>query len=163
MKTTRRLSLVQYRDSASMIWPVFNSTSPHVVSLNVCPQSFARSEVARFLRAFGADWLTTLVASYFRREEGVLLAFLQILPPRAEQKRNSNTWWTVRQILVWKKRTAQKGEMRGKVPLMILNQTQPFPVPRARAALRSPYMVMVFAWRETLGLWIGTSIEIPLY
>lgn len=49
------------------------------------------------------------------------------------------------QILVWKRRTAQKGEMRGKVPLMILNQTQPFPVPRARAAQHSPYMVMVFA------------------
>lgn len=28
-----------------------------------------------------------------------------------------------------KGRMALKGEMRGKVPLMILNQTQPFPVP----------------------------------
>lgn len=43
-----------------------------------------------------------------------------------------------------------------------LNLTQPFPVHRARAALRSPYMVKVFAWRETLGLWIRTRIEIPL-
>ncbi|KAK1891318.1 Unconventional myosin-Ie, partial [Dissostichus eleginoides] len=30
--------------------------------------------------------------------------------------------------------------MREKVPLMIPNQTQPFPVPRARAAQHSPYM-----------------------
>jgi len=39
----------------------------------------------------------------------------------------------------------KKEELRGKVPLMILNQTQPFPVRRARAAQHSPYMVMVFA------------------
>lgn len=29
---------------------------------------------------------------------------------------------------------AKKGEIRGKVPLMILNETQPFPVSRLRAA-----------------------------
>lgn len=45
----------------------------------------------------------------------------------------------------------------GKVPPMILNQSQPFPARPARAALHSPYMVMVFAWRETLGLWIGND------
>lgn len=43
-----------------------------------------------------------------------------------------------------------------------LSLAQPFPVPGARAALHSPYMEMVFAWRETLGLWIRTRIEIPL-
>lgn len=43
------------------------------------------------------------------------------------------------------KENVQEGEMRGKVPLMILNQAQPFPVPRVRAAQHSPYKVMVFA------------------
>lgn len=60
-------------------------------------------------------------------------------------------------------RAARRGEMRGKVPPVILNQSQPFPARPARVALHSPYMVMVFAWRETLGLWIGTTIEILLY
>ena len=85
------------------------------------------------------------------------MAFIQICYRRAELKRSPNPWWTVCQILVWKKENDTDGrEMRGKVPLMILNQTQPFPVPRARAAQHSPYMVMVFAWRESLGLWIRT-------
>lgn len=49
------------------------------------------------------------------------------------------------EIVEWKRRMAQKGEMRGKVSLMILNQTQPFPVDQASSAQHSPYMVMVFA------------------
>lgn len=52
--------------------------------------------------------------------------------------------------------------MRGNVPLLILNQTQSFPVQWARAAEHSPYMVMVFAWREPWPYGSGL-IEIPLY
>lgn len=59
-------------------------------------------------------------------------------------------------------REKKKGKMWGKVPLMILNQTQPFPVRWGRAQ-HSPYLVMVFAWRENLGLWIWTGVEIPLF
>lgn len=62
------------------------------------------------------------------------------------------------QTRVYRRKMVQEGEIRGKVPLMILNQTQPFPVPRARAAQHSPYMVMVFAWRESLPLWIWTPV-----
>lgn len=43
------------------------------------------------------------------------MAFIQISAfQRAEQKRSCNTWWAVRRVLVWKRRAAQKGELRGK-------------------------------------------------
>lgn len=56
----------------------------------------------------------------------------------------------------------QKGEMGGKVPLMILNQTQPFPVAQARAAQHSPYMVMVFCMKGKPGLMDQDCVVTPL-
>lgn len=115
-----------------------------------------------FLHTFGPEWLRAIVASYFRREEIVLMAFIQTC--LRGQGKNAVLTHGGLCVKSWcGKGERHRREMRGKVPLMILNQTQPFPVPRARAAHCSPYMVMVFAWRESLGLWIRSGVEIPLY
>lgn len=58
---------------------------------HICPQSFSPFETVRFLQTFGAEWLMILAASYFRRELFVLMAFVQIWPQRAEQKRSPLT------------------------------------------------------------------------
>lgn len=73
-----------------------------------------------------------LAAPYFRSEEFILMAFIQIY--LRGQRRNlalTHGGLTVSDSDV---EEGEKWHRREKVPLMILNQTQPFPVSRLRAA-----------------------------
>lgn len=99
------------------------------------------------------DFSTCLVQSshWFKREEEfVLMAVVQswsIQTQISVSEVSCNTYTTVYENQGWKRRNG--AEIRGKVPLMILNQTKPFPVPRASPVQHFPYMVMVFAWMES--------------